>query len=157
MRGRLAEFVADDAVDGRLRSVGLTIREIFGGQRGSAANLFPQAGGMISNSSVMLQSELGAHDRVCHALDNLFLVERFEVARRRFADGVEAQGLMLLPRRANKAGALLGLLRFTEGKVSAGQLARGRLGLADIILEHQIVPFAAEDDIVGLSNHFNLF
>ena len=64
---------------------------------------------------------------------------------------------MLLPRRAHDTGAFLGLLRFTECKVLAGQLARGRLGFANIILEHEIVPFAAEDDIVGLSNHFNLF
>ena len=64
---------------------------------------------------------------------------------------------MLLPGRAHEAGTLLGPLLSTEGEVIVGESARGRLGLADIVLKHQIVPFAAEDDIVGLSNHFNLF
>ena len=82
MRGRLAELVANDAVDGRLRSVGLAVREVVAGQRSSAPDLLPQGGGMISDSSVMFQPELGAHDGVRDTLDNLFLVELLEVAGR---------------------------------------------------------------------------
>ena len=86
MRGRLAELVADDTVDWCLGSVGFAVREVLGGERGTTADLLPKRSSMICHAGIVIQSELGAHDGVGDALDNLFLVERFEVAGSRFSD-----------------------------------------------------------------------
>ena len=92
-----------------------------------------------------------------HAIDNGLLVQLLEVPG--VVRVIIGFWIVGQPARADLSGSFDSLLLvwLAEGKVVSRQSPCAWLGLADVVLDDEIIFFAAEKDLLCLTDHFILF